>query len=184
MNDRLLEVFEEATNDGYALKMDGHGYQSRMVYGVKIIKDNETNRVDFLNTMLGGDHYKKLTSEQLQNFIDYGWRYGVYVLSLSNYRLKLDKIELSIKKEMNGKRNPKQIQSLKQARENVLNIIKSRDGVRASLKRQEYAYFRDALRRKAQELFSQYPDFYYVYDDILRFEIEEEFTDVFTPMEY
>tara|TARA_Y100001937_G_scaffold108375_1_gene152002 strand:+ start:305 stop:748 length:444 start_codon:yes stop_codon:yes gene_type:complete len=120
MNDRLLEVFEEATNDSYALKMDGQGYQSRMVYGVKIIKDNETNRVDFLNTMLGGDHYKKLTSEQLQNFIDYGWRYGVYVLSLSNYRSKLDIIEKRIHKFINDKKSEKQIRILKESRERIL----------------------------------------------------------------
>ena len=120
MNARLLEVYEEATNDGYALKMDGHGYQSRMVYGVKIIKDNETNRVDFLNTMLGGDHYKKLTSEQLQNFIDYGWRYGVYVLSLSNYRSKLDIIEKRIHKFINDKKSEKQIRILKESRERIL----------------------------------------------------------------
>lgn len=69
-------------------------------------------------------------------------------------------------------------------RDSVLAQIQRRDGPRATLKRQEYTYFREVLRRKAQELFSQFPDFYYVYDDILRFEVEEEFTDVFTPMEY
>ena len=120
MNDRLVEIFEEATQDSYALKMDGQGYQSRMVYGVKIIKDNETNRVDFLNTMLGGDHYKKLTSEQLQNFIDYGWIYGVYVLSLSNYRSKLDIIEKRIHKFINEKKSEKQIRILKESKERVL----------------------------------------------------------------
>ena len=120
MNDRLVEIFEEATQDSYALKMDGQGYQSRMVYGVKIIKDNETNRVDFLNTMLGGVHYKKLTSEQLQNFIDYGWRYGVYVLSLSNYRSKLDIIEKRIHKFINEKKSEKQIRILKESRERIL----------------------------------------------------------------
>ena len=69
-------------------------------------------------------------------------------------------------------------------RDSILAQIQRRDGHRATLKRQEYTYFREVLRRKAQELFSQFPDFYYVYDDILRFEVEEEFTDVFTPMEY
>ena len=121
MKDRLLEIFEEAKQDTYALVMDGSGYESRMVYGVKIIKDTETNQVDFLNTMIGGDYYRKLTPEQLQNFVEKGWRYGVYVLSLSNYRSKLDLIEQRIQKFINEKKSEKQIQQLKASRDRVLS---------------------------------------------------------------
>jgi hypothetical protein len=39
---------------------------------------------------------------------------------LSNYRIKLDKIEKFIKSEMNGRKNPKQIQSLKSSRQRIL----------------------------------------------------------------
>lgn len=121
MKDRLLEIFEEAKQDTYALVMDGSGYESRMVYGVKIIKDTETNQVDFLNTMIGGDYYRKLTPEQLQNFVEKGWRYGVYVLSLSNYRSKLDLIEQRIQKFINEKKSEKQIQQLKASRDRILS---------------------------------------------------------------
>jgi len=112
-------------------------------------------------------------SKRLQ-LIDMLEREGDRIINLPNG----DKVPL---KELNSMAG---FAEYMEARNNVLAIIQSRDGVRASLKRQEYAYFREVLRRKAQELFSAYPDFYYIYDDILRFEIEEEFTDVFTPMEY
>jgi len=65
-------------------------------------------------------------------------------------------------------------------RNKILSIIKQKDGIRATLRRDEYSYFRNSLRQLAQQLFSEYPDFYYVYDDILRYEVEEEFSDVFT----
>jgi hypothetical protein len=65
-------------------------------------------------------------------------------------------------------------------RNKILSIIKQKDGIRATLRRDEYSYFRNSLRQLAQQLFSQYPDFYYVYDDVLRYEVEEEFSDVFT----
>ena len=57
MNTRLLEIFEESKQDTYALTINSHGYESRMVYGIKIIKDNETNEIQFLNTMLRPNKY-------------------------------------------------------------------------------------------------------------------------------
>ena len=108
MNTRLLEIFEESKQDTYALTINSHGYESRMVYGIKIIKDNETNEIQFLNTMLGGDYYSRLTEDQINIFIENGWRYGVYVLSLSNYRAKLDIIEkrmqsISVRKSLKSR---------------------------------------------------------------------------------
>ena len=39
MKYNLSEIFDEATNDTYAITLDGSGYESRLVYGVKIIRD-------------------------------------------------------------------------------------------------------------------------------------------------
>jgi len=117
---RLNEIFEEAKQDTYAITMDGDGYESRMVYGVKIVRDNESGNIDFFNTMVGGDYYKKLNAEQLKTFIEKGWRCGVYVLSLSNYRLKLDIVEKRIHKFINEKKSEKQIKLLKASRERIL----------------------------------------------------------------
>jgi hypothetical protein len=110
----------QAMEDEFSANLNGKTYTARLLYGCKISQDKETKGIEILNTSLGGEWYSKIGNEQLNIFLEKGWRIGVYELSLSNYRLKLDKIEVSVKKEMNGRRNPKQIQSLKSARENIL----------------------------------------------------------------
>ena len=103
----LVDIFEQAEQDDYAIKVDGTGYKSRLVYGIKISKDDETDEVIIENTLASGNYYKLITPEEQEVFLDKGWRYGVYVLSLSNYRTKLDKIEQLIKEEVNGKNSTK-----------------------------------------------------------------------------
>jgi hypothetical protein len=117
----LNEVFEQAKQDSYASILDGDGYEARVLYGCKILRENETGEVTLLNTQLGGDYYEPLNREEIEVFQQKGWRCGVYVLSLNNYRSKLNKVEKAIHKEMNGRRNPKQIQSLKSHRERLMN---------------------------------------------------------------
>jgi hypothetical protein len=114
------QVYEEAINDVYAMSLKGAGYESRILYGCKITKNLETGEVQILNTHKGGDYYEPMTQEQMKIFLDEGWRCGLYVVSLMNYRSKLDKIEESIQKQMNGHMNPKAIQSLKTSRERVM----------------------------------------------------------------
>lgn len=116
----LDEIFEQARQDSYAFPLDGDGYEARVLYGCKILRDNETGKVTLLNTQLGGDYYEALNREDIEVFQQKGWRCGVYVLSLNNYRSKLNKVEKAIQREMNGRRNPKQIQSLKSHRERLM----------------------------------------------------------------
>jgi len=49
----LEDIWNQATSDDYAVNLDGDGYESRLVYGVKIIRDNETESIQILNTMRG-----------------------------------------------------------------------------------------------------------------------------------
>lgn len=116
----LDDVMEQAITDEFSVNVDGDGYQARILYGCKIMQDNETKEIKILNTALGGEWYKPVDFDLLEVFLQKGWRFGVYELSLSNYRIKLNKVERSIKKEMNGRKNPKQIQSLKMSRQNIL----------------------------------------------------------------
>ena len=117
----LKDIYAQALQDDYALALDGDGYDSRMVYGTKIIKDHLNGDIQILNTARGGDYYSHLTPEQLNNFLEKGWRYGVFVLSLSNYRSKLDVIEQRIKEYINDKKSEKQIGILKSSRERILS---------------------------------------------------------------
>jgi len=116
----LKDIYAQALQDDYALALDGDGYDSRMVYGTKIIKDHLNGEIQILNTARGGDYYSHLTPEQLNNFLEKGWRYGVFVLSLSNYRSKLDIIEQRIKQFINDKKSEKQILQLKASRERIV----------------------------------------------------------------
>ncbi len=116
----MQDIMNQAMQDEFSANLSGNKYNARLLYGCKIHQDVETKEIQILNTSLGGEWYAKVDNNQINIFLEKGWRIGVYELSLSNYRLKLDKIEWSVKKEMNGRRNPKQIQSLKSARENIL----------------------------------------------------------------
>jgi len=121
MRYNLIDIFEQAEQDDYAIKVDGKGYKSRLVYGIKISKDDETDEVVIENTLASGNYYKLITPEEQEVFLDNGWRYGVYVLSLSNYRAKLDKIEHLIKEEVNGKNSKKTVDNYRAQRERILN---------------------------------------------------------------
>ena len=117
----LEDIMQQAIDDAYSTNVDNNKIISRLPYGCKISKDLLTNKIEILNTAKGGDWYCKLTQSELNYFFEEGWRIGVYELALSNYRRKLDKVERLIKEEINGRRNPKQILSLKASRENIMN---------------------------------------------------------------
>ena len=116
----LIDVWNQAKNDCFTANLDGEGYEARILYGCKISKDNDTNMVQLQNTSRGGEWYLQLDPDEIEIFLKMGWRIGIYMLSLSNYRLKLDRIEMLIKMEVNGRKNPKQIQSLKSSRQRIL----------------------------------------------------------------
>jgi len=116
----LRTIFQDAVADDTAVCVDGDGYQSRLLHGTKISKDNESDIVVIQNTSLGGDYYKDIDGEDEYVFLSEGWRIGVYKLCLKTYKKKLDKIEERIRDEMNSKQNPKQIQYLKSNRERIM----------------------------------------------------------------
>tara|TARA_R110002020_G_scaffold389467_1_gene600108 strand:+ start:1451 stop:1858 length:408 start_codon:yes stop_codon:yes gene_type:complete len=127
----LEEVFNQSYSDRESALLNSSLYQARLLRGIKIVKDNETLEVNVFNTTLGGDFYKEITPEQYKLFLENGWKVGVYVISLSNYRRKLVKIERRIKEEINSRKNAKSIKTAKQRR---LNILKNFSEVSNKLK--------------------------------------------------
>lgn len=116
----LEHIWFEAKNDNYACALDGKNYSARTLFGIKIVHDTKSKDIIIYNTTRGGDYYEELTDE-LNYFFEGGWRYGVYKIALENCKHRLNKIEVSMRNEVNTKRNPKQIQSLKTARIRVLS---------------------------------------------------------------
>ena len=116
----LESVFREAMEDDFAGDLDDKYIESRVAFGVKIARDRETGDIEILNTSRGGDYYQEITKNEYDNFFKNGWRYGVYVVSLSNYRRKLDVIEQRIRAEINTRKNGRYIMGLKDMREHYL----------------------------------------------------------------
>ncbi len=114
------QVFEQALDDKYASNIDGKGYEGRISYGTKITRDNATGEVEFFNTTQGGSHYVKLSPAEEHIFYSKGWKYGIYVVYLSNNRIKLEPIERSIRKEVNSTNNHATLKSLQGKRDRVL----------------------------------------------------------------
>jgi sRNA-binding regulator protein Hfq len=116
----LEEVFNQSNEDRYAARLNGVGYISNTLYGVKIIRDNITSDVEILHAQFSEGYYAELTKDQVKIFLDNGWRYGVFVVALSNYCLKLDSIENKIKDAMSRRGSKKLVQMLKDRRDEVL----------------------------------------------------------------
>ena len=125
------QVFQQALVDRESALLNSRLYQARLLRGIKIVRDNETLEVEIFNTTRGGDFYKEITPEQYKLFLDNGWKVGVYVISLSNYRRKLVRIEERIKNELSSRKNAKSIKTAKQRR---LTILKNFSEVSNKLK--------------------------------------------------
>ena len=120
MNIKKQQVLDQAYKDIATVSLSCYKYEAYILSGIKIMKDNVSGEIEIYNTAINGDHYQILNSIELKSFTEKSWRYGVYVISLSNYRLKLDKIEHKIKEEINGRANIRYIKMLKLHRDDVL----------------------------------------------------------------
>jgi hypothetical protein len=94
----LKYVFKDALADEFSANLDTEYVEARLVFGVKIIKERDTDEVEIYNTARGGDYYQEVSLKEYKNFVEKGWRYGVYVISLSNYRRKLEAIDKTIQR--------------------------------------------------------------------------------------
>jgi len=110
----LEDIFNQANSDNKSAKIIENGYQSVSLLDVKILKDDYTHEVDLLNT--SKRYYQRLTDLEFDVFKEKGWRYGVYIVTLSNYRSKLNRVEKSIRYEVNGSNRQKIVKQLKAKR--------------------------------------------------------------------
>jgi len=118
----LNDLFNQALTEPTSFMLYGDGYQSIIANNIKISKDNHTNEVQILNMAILGNHYSLLTKEEEKYFLENGWKYGMFTLSLSNYRIKLDTIEHSIRREVgSGKAVNKRVTDYKELRRVLLN---------------------------------------------------------------
>lgn len=117
----LEDIFKEALNDSYSAILDTPYVEARLVFGVKIVRDRESGLIEILNTTRGGDYYKEITKKEYQEFYVNGWRYGVYDVSLSNYRRKLDMIDYNVNEAILNLASKKEIEGYHIRRKNIMN---------------------------------------------------------------
>jgi hypothetical protein len=115
----LEDIFNEAVADKDTVTLDGIGYEARMLYGIKIAKDNYTQDIIIQECTSNGDYYVEIPLRHYEWFGEKGWKYALYVLSLNNLRLRLDEIDNKIKFETNTRNNEKYIKSLVQSKNNL-----------------------------------------------------------------
>ena len=116
----LKEIYHQAEQDEECGILDSLDYDARICRAIKIVQCNETTDVVILNTTLGGEYYKEITKTEYDIFYTNGWKIGIYVLSLSNYRRKLLRIDDKIKTQITENKSAKSIKMLKQRRLNIL----------------------------------------------------------------
>jgi len=125
MSYSLSDVFQEAITDKLAANVDTESYEARLLYGIKIIHEPRTQIITIYNTHLGGDHYKEIAPADYQLFKQSGWRHAVFILCLSNCRVKLDRLHESMERET--EREPKRLKRIE-------GIIKQREKTEARIR--------------------------------------------------
>lgn len=116
----LAEIYQQASTDVMASEYHGNGYTSYISYGVKIIRDSKDGAFYIYNIGAKGDFPEELNEQEYSLFLTKGWKYGVCSVSLSNYRNKLDIIQLKIRDVMNSSRSDKQVQTLQDKRDTIM----------------------------------------------------------------
>jgi hypothetical protein len=97
MSFSLNEIFEQSKSDRFSVNVNAHPFEGRLLYGVKIVSyyriKEKTNEITILNTQKGGAFYEEVSPSEYDSFKIFGWVRGVYILSLSNCILKMDKLK-------------------------------------------------------------------------------------------
>lgn len=118
----LEDIWEQSVNDPCSVNLDADGYESRAMNGIKIIKDSKTNVITMLSSYSGGNFYSSL-GDDVKYFESGGWRYGIYVVSLSNLRSKLGLVMDSYKEALHSNVRQKQINLYKSQIDNISKKI-------------------------------------------------------------
>ena len=114
----LKEVFDQAALDNRAASIKTPGYWSITRRNAKIVKDISSGDVILINSSKMMD--EEVTDDEVKIFLKFGWKSGVYSLTLFNYRSKLNYIDGKIKDSINSNKSQKSIKDLKSKRDTLM----------------------------------------------------------------
>lgn len=115
----LDEVFTQASKDHSSCRYDTSEYDSYLSHGIKIVRDNRTQQVTIMDTTMS-EYYEEISDEDYDLFRTKGWLFGIYTLSLANFKDRVDQLTRHIKYEVNQSKRKKKLLELRDEREQVL----------------------------------------------------------------
>lgn len=115
----LYEVFTQASKDHSSCRYDTSEYDSYLSHGIKIVRDNRTQQVTIMDTTMS-EYYEEISDEDYDLFRTKGWLFGIYTLSLANFKDRVDQLTRHIKYEVNQSKRKKKLLELRDEREQVL----------------------------------------------------------------
>ena len=118
------EIFIQAWDDSYAVKVDGYDHKSVFLYGVKISKSKEDIIIE--NVGSNKSNYIGLNDYQRSVFERSGWRKGVYSVAIFNLEKLCYKYNKLISKQKDESKT-KEYSNARDLYESKLNKIKEKN---------------------------------------------------------
>jgi len=85
------EIFEEALADINTCNLDTSKIESRLLLGVRIVRDNDSQEVVIQDTSRSS-FYKKVSDEEYKVFVNEGWKLGVRKVFEVRFERRLGKL--------------------------------------------------------------------------------------------
>lgn len=124
-----MDVWLQAKADKYSANLDTRWYEARLLYGIKIKRYRDDDKIVILNTHLGGDSYTEVMVNEYNDFEEYGWRKGVYLVAIENTKRKLVRAKGLLADSIANDDSKRRIQVLESAvkrQENRINFYQSK----------------------------------------------------------
>jgi hypothetical protein len=109
----INDLWNQARSNKFGVKLDDDSSESVIYKGIKFVKDENGIRIYSTET----DFYKDIT----KTFYKYDYYRGVNEFLKKKYILFLNRIEASIRNEVNTSKNHKRFQYLQSMRKHYLN---------------------------------------------------------------
>lgn len=117
----LLELFCQAKDDYHSKTLRDKKTISYMCHGFKITKEIKSEVIFIMDMSKRGDFYQEVSQDEYDIFFKLGWKKAIYVLYLSNCRIKLSRLEARIQNALVNNGSVRTIRKLKESREQILH---------------------------------------------------------------
>lgn len=101
----MSEIFDEAWRDKAAARSVFYSHKSVFYNGVKMSASRVGEQTYTLeNIGKGGNYYTELNEEEINVFLEKGWRQGVYNVAIKNHQNKIEVLNRAINRTTKSKK--------------------------------------------------------------------------------